>query len=77
MRKRLNLRFEPQILRGIMKAFDDTGDGDINFRKFTFLVMGSTQQSSSSLAIGRSEFSADAVRTQEIYQSPACIYSLH
>ena len=36
-----------------MRAFDDTGDGEIDYRKFCELVMGSTQRSASSLAIGQ------------------------
>jgi Ca2+-binding EF-hand superfamily protein len=52
-KRRLNLRFEPLVLEGIMRAFDDTGDGEIDYRKFCELVMGSTQRSASSLAIGQ------------------------
>jgi Ca2+-binding EF-hand superfamily protein len=53
MKKRLNLRFEPALLSGVMKAFDDTGDGEIDYRKFCELVMGSTKNTASSLAIGQ------------------------
>lgn len=53
MKKRLNLRFEPALLSGVMKAFDDTGDGEIDYRKFCELVMGSTKTTASSLAMGQ------------------------
>ena len=52
LRKRLNLRFEESLLRQIMKEFDDTGSGDLDYRKFCELVMGSKKTSASSLAIG-------------------------
>ena len=38
---------------GVMKAFDDTGDGAIDFRKFCELVMGSTKATANSLGIGQ------------------------
>jgi hypothetical protein len=40
-------------MTGVMKAFDDTGDGEIDFRKFCELVMGSTRTTASSLGIGQ------------------------
>ena len=52
LRKRLNLRFEESLLRQIMKEFDDTGSGELDYRKFCELVMGSKKTSASSLAIG-------------------------
>ena len=40
-------------MAGVMKAFDDTGDGEIDFRKFCELVMGSTKTTPNSLGIGQ------------------------
>jgi len=37
----------------VMKAFDDTGDGEIDFRKFCELVMGSSRTTANSLGIGQ------------------------
>merc|ERR1712072_353568 len=62
LRKRLNLRFEESLLRQIMKEFDDTGSGELDYRKFCELVMGSKKTSASSLAIGgpKGHVSADS-----------------
>ena len=40
-------------MTGVMKAFDDTGNGEIDFRKFCELVMGSSRTTASSLGIGQ------------------------
>jgi hypothetical protein len=53
LKKRLNLRFEPLLLASILKSFDDTGDGKIDYRKFCEYVMGSTQRTQTSLTIGQ------------------------
>lgn len=36
-----------------MKAIDDTSSGEIDFRKFCELVMGSTRTTANSLGIGK------------------------
>ena len=40
------------LMTGVMKAFDDTCEGNLDYRKFCELVMGSTRTTSSSLAMG-------------------------
>ena len=52
MKRRLNLRFEPGLLAELMASFDDTGTGSINYKQFCELVLGSTQNSASSLLLG-------------------------
>ena len=47
--RKLNLVFTEEILRQVMARFDDTGTGEIDYRKFTELVMGSKRDESTSL----------------------------
>ena len=47
--RKLNLVFTEEILRQVMARFDDTGTGEIDYRKFTELVMGSKREDSTSL----------------------------
>ena len=58
------LIFEDSTLRQVMDRFDDTGTGDIDFRKFCTFVMGSNARDASSIldttTSGRKDFvSAD------------------
>ena len=53
LKQRLNLRFEPVLLQSILKSFDDTGNGKIDFRKFCENVLGSTQRTETSLTLGQ------------------------
>ena len=71
LRKRLNLRFEESLLRQIMKEFDDTGSGDLDYRKFCELVMGSKKTSASSLAIGGPK-GAPPLASQPDHSSQTC-----
>lgn len=55
---------------GVMKAFDDTREGNLDYRKFCELVMGSTKTTSSSLAMG-----AQAVNGLHNYSSAVDAHS--
>ena len=57
MNRKLNLRFEDGLLEQVMKRFDDTGDGQINYRKWCELVMDSTKEQATSLGIGHARVS--------------------
>lgn len=77
LRKRLNLRFEPLLLQSILKSYDDTGDGKIDYRKFCEYVMGSTQRTETSLTIGQipgrsNHVSADSGESTTYHSSTAC-----
>ena len=55
LRRYLNLRFDKRLIEKVMVQFDDTGDGRVNFRKFSELVVGSNNRSQTSLTVGASQ----------------------